>query len=74
MTYVRLFSRHLEASFPCTCQAVAALTQRFFQDMTDKYPDILALIPMLLSGSEVAEGSSPNHRESFIMDAEVNQF
>jgi len=50
------------------------------QDMTEKYPDILALVPLMLSRPsrpDLTDGEvpwPPEHVESFILDAEVSRF
>lgn len=73
--YVRLFSRHLEVrvSFALRQWKIgAALTWRLQrQDMTAKYPDILQLMPELLSPVVTNEDGSDSGVQSFIIDAEI---
>ena len=62
--YVRLFSRHLEDS---ALFAVSGKLTLSVCSVTDKYPDILALVLHMIT--ESAESANPI--ESFVMDAEV---
>lgn len=41
--------------------------------MTDKYPDVLALVPLMIRHAREGETPSwpPSHVESFVADAEV---
>lgn len=67
--YVRLFSRHLEV---CLFQRLLLrLLLTMIQDMTAKYPDILALMPQLLSPITIDADGTEQGVQSFIIDAEI---
>ncbi|GAB00057.1 uncharacterized protein L969DRAFT_54793 [Mixia osmundae IAM 14324] len=48
------------------------LFSRHLEDMTEKYPDILALVPTMLNATAARKSAGePEHVDSFVMDAEV---